>query len=67
MKARLSAYTSDRDNNFNLMRLVAATSVLVSHSFTLATGNPDVEPFVREIRMTLGTIAVDIFLLPADF
>jgi peptidoglycan/LPS O-acetylase OafA/YrhL len=41
--------------------------VLVSHSFTLSTGDPEVEPFVREIGLTLGTIAVDIFFVTSGF
>ena len=67
MKARLSAYTSGRDNNFTLIRLVAASAVLVSHSFTLATGNPDIEPFGPQLGMTIGTIALDVFFVTSGF
>jgi peptidoglycan/LPS O-acetylase OafA/YrhL len=64
---RLSDYTSGRKNNFNVMRLLAASAVLVSHSFTLSTGNQELEPFVRELGITLGTIAVDVFFVTSGF
>lgn len=67
MLTRLSAYTSGRANNFNLIRLVAASAVLVSHSFTLATGNPQLEPFVHQLGITVGTIAVHIFFITSGF
>jgi len=64
---RLNDYTSGRDNNFNIMRLLAASAVLIGHSFTLATGNQEIEPFVRELGITLGTIAVDVFFVTSGF
>jgi peptidoglycan/LPS O-acetylase OafA/YrhL len=65
---KLSAYTSGRNNNFNLIRLLAASAVLVSYSFTLSTGNPPpIEPFCREPDLTLGTIAVHIFFITSGF
>jgi peptidoglycan/LPS O-acetylase OafA/YrhL len=67
MQRRLSDYSSGRDNNFNLIRLIAASMVLVSHSFTLATGRPDLEPFSREIGITFGSMAVDIFFVTSGF
>lgn len=64
---KISQYTKDHNNNFNALRLIAASAVLVSHSFTLATGNPQVEPFVRDIGLTLGTIAVHVFFVTSGF
>ena len=52
---------SARDNNFNLMRMLAALAVLLSHSFPLALGPRAVEPFQASLGMTLGTLAVGIF------
>lgn len=52
---------SPRDNNFNLLRLLAALAVLLSHSFPLALGPQAVEPFKTSLGMTLGTLAVGIF------
>jgi len=53
--------SSARDNNFNLMRMLAALAVLLSHSFPLALGPRAVEPFQASLGMTLGTLAVGIF------
>jgi len=41
---RLSEYAKNRDNNFNLIRFIVATLVLVTHSFVLALGRADAEP-----------------------
>ncbi|MEO5698044.1 MAG: hypothetical protein ABIQ60_13035 [Burkholderiaceae bacterium] len=39
---RLSDYSAGRDNNFNLLRFVAASAVLVGQGFAFATrhGSP---------------------------
>lgn len=50
-----------RDNNFNLLRMLAALAVLLSHSYPLARGPQAVEPFVASLGMSLGTLAVGIF------
>jgi peptidoglycan/LPS O-acetylase OafA/YrhL len=63
----LKDYSSGRNNNFNIVRLVAASMVLVSHSFTLATGNPETEPFGNQIGLTLGSVAVHIFFVSSGF
>ena len=60
---KLSAYTDGRDNNMNLIRIMAAYAVLISHSFVLATGNASDEPFSQSLGVTLGSIAVDIFFM----
>lgn len=54
-------------NHFNLIRVFAATLVLVSHSFALSTGNPALEPLRQSLGMTWGTIAVDIFFITSGF
>jgi peptidoglycan/LPS O-acetylase OafA/YrhL len=58
---RLSDVISSRDNNFNLIRLIAAWMVLMSHSYVIVTGDPMREPLASWIGMTPGSIAVDIF------
>lgn len=63
---RLSAVTHGRDNNLNLLRFVAASAVLVSHCYPLATGDPDSEP-LRSLGMSPGTIAVDAFFVISGF
>jgi len=59
----LSSVTQGRNNNFNLVRIVAALAVLVTHSFALSSGNPDDEPLRQTLDMTLGSIAVDVFFV----
>jgi len=63
----LSKYTNNRDNNFNLIRFLAASLVLYSHSFSLAIGTVYAEPFKISLGLTLGTIAVDIFFITSGF
>jgi len=67
MSYLLSTYTAGRDNNFNLIRFIAASLVLFSHSFALALGSSDAEPMQNSIGMTWGTIAVDIFFITSGF
>jgi len=62
----LSTYTDDRDNNFNLIRFVAAFLVLYTHSFVL-TGTDEVEFFYSVSGMTLGSVAVDVFFITSGF
>ncbi|WP_160152880.1 acyltransferase [Microbulbifer sp. ALW1] len=54
---------SGRDNNLNLIRFVAATMVLVAHSFTIVTGDASLEPFSSSINKSIGSVAVDIFFI----
>jgi peptidoglycan/LPS O-acetylase OafA/YrhL len=60
---KLSSVAQGRNNNFNLIRIVAALAVLVTHSFVLSSGNPDDEPLRQTLGMTPGSIAVDVFFV----
>jgi peptidoglycan/LPS O-acetylase OafA/YrhL len=62
---KLSDVAHGRDNNFNIIRILAALAVLVAHSFAL-TGR-STEPLQTELGMSLGTIAVDIFFITSGF
>lgn len=64
---KLSNFTQGRDNNFNLIRILAALAVLITHGFALAIGTSDAEPFRVRLGMTMGTIAVDIFFITSGF
>jgi peptidoglycan/LPS O-acetylase OafA/YrhL len=64
---KLSDYATGRDNNFNLVRFVAAFSVLYSHSYALVLGIGNFEPFVTRIGYTLAGIAVDVFFITSGF
>ncbi len=63
----LSAYTQGKNNNFNAIRMLAALAVLVTHSFALAVGTGDAEPFTASLDMNLGTVAVDVFFITSGF
>jgi peptidoglycan/LPS O-acetylase OafA/YrhL len=64
---RLATAAQGRDNNFNLIRIVAASLVMVSHSFALSTGSPAAEPLRAPLGITLGVIAVDLFFVASGF
>lgn len=63
----LSKFTDGRDNNLNLIRMVATLAVLVSHSFAIALGRVDAEPWRDAVGMTPGDIAVNAFFLLSGF
>lgn len=64
---KLAEFIAGRDNNFNLIRIIAAYAVLVSHSFPLALGRGTVEPPLTLLGMSFGSMAVDIFFLASGF
>lgn len=56
-----------RDNNFDLVRLLAAFAVLLSHSWPLL-GRGDREPIARWLgHDTLGSLAVGVFFVISGF
>ena len=64
---KLSHYAEGRDNNFNLLRFIAAFAVLIDHSFVLIAGTSDAEPFRKTLGIALGNIAVDAFFITSGF
>lgn len=61
MMARFSDVLGGRDNNLNLIRMVAASAVLVSHAFPIAWGPGTEEPLEHLTGMSLGGLAVAVF------
>lgn len=59
----LASHLRGRDNNLNLLRAIAATAVIFSHSSVLVTGIFDAEPLRSLLGMSLGDIAVDVFFV----
>lgn len=59
---RLSDFSDNRDNNFNLIRMIAALGVLISHAYPLSLGKGSDEPLQLWLHgMSLGTLSVIIF------
>lgn len=67
MRTVLLNYTNTRNNNFNLIRFVAASLVVYTHSFVLVVGPGETEPLRNYIGMSWGDIAVDIFFVTSGF
>ncbi len=67
MSKKLSDYTHNRDNNFNLIRFIAAVFVLYSHSYPLTMGSDAIDPFGPALGISLGGLAVDVFFLTSGF
>lgn len=63
----LSNLTQGRDNNFNLIRFIAASLVLVSHSFPIAQGPGTYYPLGELLNTHWGAIAVDVFFIASGF
>ena len=56
-----------RDNNFNLIRMLAATAVLVSHAWPIVLGPRAIEPLEALTGYSLGTLAVFVFFALSGF
>jgi peptidoglycan/LPS O-acetylase OafA/YrhL len=56
-----------RINNFNILRMLAATAVLISHAFPIALGKHATEPLEPVLHFSLGTLAVLTFFAISGF
>ena len=63
----LGRRTTGRDNNFNLIRMLAAVAVLVSHAWPVTKGAAAAEPLVGVMGASLGTLAVYVFFATSGF
>lgn len=61
---KISDVIGSKDNNYNIIRFIAAFVVFINHCFPL-TGQR--EPFGDYQGMTMGTWAVDIFFITSGF
>lgn len=67
MTRYISDVASGRSNHFNLIRMLAATGVLVSHAFPLALGRDRNDPFADFLGISLGTLCVYVFFVLSGF
>ncbi len=67
MTPTLASLAESRDNNFNLIRLVAAGAVLVGHSYPLSRGVGAHDPLEAAIGLSLGELSVDVFFAISGF
>ena len=65
----LKDLASGRNNNFDFIRFVAASLVIFSHAYRLATGRGDIEPLVlfSGSQIWFGHLAVIIFFVISGF
>jgi peptidoglycan/LPS O-acetylase OafA/YrhL len=64
---RLADAATGRNNNLNLIRMVAATAVLVSHAWPIALGPGTPEPLHALTGYSLGGLAVFAFFTISGF
>lgn len=62
----IAALARGRDNNFNLVRALAAALVIYTHAYG-ATGHGADEPLVRLCGKSFGSVAVDVFFVVSGF
>lgn len=62
-KIKLLDVIDNKNNNFNLIRMLAAAAVIISHSYALALGGRGFEPVNNFLGISLGEIAVNIFFI----
>ncbi len=64
---RLSQVSHGRDNNLNLIRMLAALAVLVSHAWPITMGPDAAQPLRELVGFELGTMAVFAFFAISGF
>ncbi len=64
---RLGPLAKGRDNNLNLIRMIAALAVLVSHAYPIALGPGAEEPLEALVGQALGGLAVAVFFVISGF
>lgn len=65
----IAARSKDRQNNLDVIRLIAASAVILSHAFPLTTGSYRHEPLMEltDGQMSLGRLAVAVFFIISGY
>jgi peptidoglycan/LPS O-acetylase OafA/YrhL len=63
----IAASLQGRDNNFNLIRFIAASAVLVDHSFALVAPEQAAGAAIDFEALEIGRLAVDVFFIISGF
>lgn len=63
----LGDLASRRNNHFNLIRMIAAIAVLISHCYPLSQGSNAAEPLAAWFGLSLGELAVITFFCVSGF
>jgi len=67
MASTIAALLQGRDNNFNLIRFIAASAVLVAHCFDVVAPEQAAAVPVNLEELGIGRIAVDVFFIVSGF
>jgi peptidoglycan/LPS O-acetylase OafA/YrhL len=67
MAHTIAASLQGRDNNFNLVRFIAASAVLADHSFTLVSPERSAGAPIDFEALEIGRYAVDVFFVISGF
>lgn len=67
MRQNFAPLTAEHSNNLNLIRLIAALSVLVSHAWPITLGPGAVEPLEALTGFSLGALSVFTFFAISGF
>ena len=63
----IHAFNTGRDNNFNLIRMLAAGAVIFSHAFALTLGPDSIDPLKALTGHSCAELAVDVFFVVSGF
>lgn len=63
----LGSLATGRNNNLNLIRMVAAAAVIIAHAYPIAHGPSSVQPLEAETGVTIGVMGLYAFFAISGF